>query len=240
LRIAVCDDAPADLEKIRLALDAFLSARSVKADVEVFAHPDSLLSAAYAAPFDLYLLDVVMPMVDGLSVARELRRFHRRVPVVYFTTSGDYALEAFGVHALGYVVKPWTRRQFDETLAAALESVKKDTRHFLSVKTSEGMSLIDIETIVCVTVAKTANHKTLHLQDGRAVDVRMTLESIAKVCSEGPGGIPFFADGRYSLVNPYHVRSIVGETVTFDNGETLAIHHNCSAALRRAVAGLPW
>jgi len=241
-RIAICDDTPADLAAIRTALDDFLTARGVSAAVKTFPHPDALLSAACAEPFDLYLLDVVMPMVDGLSVVRELRRSQECVPVVYFTTSRDYAIEAFGVHALGYVLKPWSSQQFDETLERAFRSVAREAGRLVSFKTSDGLCRIDVGTIVYVTAAKAANCKTLHLNDGKTVDVRMTFEALADICgaSAAQGGVPFFADGRYALVNPYRVRSISGETVTFDNGATLAIHRNSVAALRHTVSDLPW
>jgi len=237
LRIAICDDTAADREAIGTALNAFLTARGILARVASFAHPDNLLVAARQEPFDLYLLDVVMPMIDGLAVVRELRAFQRDAPVVYFTTSKDHALAAFGVHALGYVVKPYTRAQFDETLDCAIRSVARDAGHFVLLKTAEGLSRLDAGTIVYVTASKVANCKTLHLENGKTLDVRLTLDALAEAFR---GHVPFFADGRYALVNPYRVRSISGEMVTFDNGATLAIHRPSVAALRNAVSALPW
>jgi len=240
LRIAVCDDVAEDRAAICTALKDCFAARDVCAGIEVFSHPDELLSVAHAKPFDLYFLDIILPMVDGLSVAREIRGFQEKTPIVFLTNSRDHALEAFGVQAFDYVVKPWTHVQVNAVLDRFLSFVGRESANVVSLKTTDGVCRVDVGTIVYVTAAKAANCKTLHLRDGKTIDVRMTLEALAEVCSVSSGRASLFADGRYALVNPYHVRSIVGETVTFGTGETLRIHRSSVVALRRMVADLPW
>jgi len=242
LRIAICDDSAEDREAIRAALTDYMNTRDILAEVEVFPCVEDFLTASCDAPFDLYLLDIVMPQLNGLQVAKELHRFQEHAPVVYFSTSKDYALEAYGVQALGYVVKPWTREQFDGTMDLVFDAVGKKDEVFVMFKTQDGLRRFDISKIVCVTVSKTANFKTIHFCDGETIDVRMTLDAIMDACRgfSGKGRVQLFADGRYALVNLYRVRSISEETVTFDNGDSLMIHHKNVAALRRAVVALPW
>ncbi|HEX5220086.1 MAG TPA: LytTR family DNA-binding domain-containing protein [Verrucomicrobiae bacterium] len=73
---------------------------------------------------DLVFLDVQMPELDGFSVLAELEG--KPLPVIVFVTAHDrFALRAFEVHAVDYLLKPFDRERFEKALARALEQVKR-------------------------------------------------------------------------------------------------------------------
>jgi two-component system LytT family response regulator len=73
---------------------------------------------------DLVFLDVQMPELDGFGVLREVRNTH--LPAVVFVTAYDqYALRAFEVHALDYLLKPFTDERFRESLERAKQQVRQ-------------------------------------------------------------------------------------------------------------------
>jgi two-component system LytT family response regulator len=113
--LIVDDEAPA-----RGLLREYLGAHS---DVEVVGECangfEAVKTIGEVAP-DLVFLDVQMPKLDGFEVLELLER----PPVVIFVTAYDaYALRAFEVHAVDYVLKPVGRERFDEALARARERV---------------------------------------------------------------------------------------------------------------------
>ena len=67
LRIAICDDNSHDLQVTAALTAEYLSARALQAEVCTFTHPDALLCSSKKHPFDLYLLDVVLPMISGIA-----------------------------------------------------------------------------------------------------------------------------------------------------------------------------
>lgn len=74
---------------------------------------------------DLALLDLQMPELDGLSVVRHLRK--DRAPLVAFVTAFDeYAVQAFDVHAVDYLLKPVERGRLAETIARARDLLEHD------------------------------------------------------------------------------------------------------------------
>jgi DNA-binding LytR/AlgR family response regulator len=86
-------------------------------------HVDAAASAAEALvvladepAFDGIFLDVRMPGLDGLELARVLRRFERRPAVVFVSAFDDFAVDAFELAALDYLVKPVSRRRLDEAI----------------------------------------------------------------------------------------------------------------------------
>lgn len=82
---------------------------------------------------DLVFLDVQMPDLDGFGVLREISR--ERWPVIVFVTAYDqYALRAFEVHALDYLLKPFDDERFERTLAWAKAQLQRDQLHQVSHK----------------------------------------------------------------------------------------------------------
>ena len=114
LRIAIVDDE----ELARAVAREFLSKR---ADVEIVAECANGFEAVKAVSDlspDLLLLDVQMPKLDGFEV---LELVGRDVAVVFVTAYDQYALRAFEVHAVDYLLKPFS----EERLAAALDRVRE-------------------------------------------------------------------------------------------------------------------
>ena len=106
IRLAVCDDDPIFLSQAGELARCFLDTQKIPASVSCYPDAESLLEAR--AHCDIYLLDILMPGLDGIALAKELERRDQDFCVIYLTTSEEYALEAFSVDALQYLVKPVT------------------------------------------------------------------------------------------------------------------------------------
>jgi DNA-binding LytR/AlgR family response regulator len=116
--LAVDDERPALEDLVRMLRASPLVARVSAAASGAEALVD--LGEAGAA-IDALFLDVRMPGLDGLELARVLRRFERPPAVVFVSAFDDAAVDAFEVAALDYLVKPVSRRRLDE----AIERVRR-------------------------------------------------------------------------------------------------------------------
>ena len=118
LRVAIVDDEPPARARLRRLLKG-------QADVEVIAECGDGAAAVHAIESlqpDLVFLDVQMPELDGFEVLGALEV--ARLPAVIFVTAFDkYALRAFEVHALDYVVKPVEAERFARALAHARQRI---------------------------------------------------------------------------------------------------------------------
>src|SRR5438876_2622709 len=75
---------------------------------------------------DLLFLDVQMPRLSGLQVCQAAAEAGGRMPLVVFVTAYDeYALQAFEVHAIDYLLKPFDRERFQKTLGHAREQLRR-------------------------------------------------------------------------------------------------------------------
>lgn len=107
--IAVCDDRAGELNDIDGFLCAWEAERNLPLRRKLFQNPVELLDAVRRERFTLYLLDVLMPGINGMSAARELREFDRTADIVFLTSSPEFAWESYRVQALDYLLKPVDR-----------------------------------------------------------------------------------------------------------------------------------
>ena len=121
IRTLIVDDEPLAREKVRTLLAG-------DPDVEVIGECGDGPAAAAAIlerDPDLVFLDVQMPEMDGFAVLDAVGT--ERVPAVIFVTAFDeYALKAFDVHALDYLLKPFDRQRFEAALQRAKERIRTD------------------------------------------------------------------------------------------------------------------
>jgi DNA-binding LytR/AlgR family response regulator len=113
LRLLAVDDEVPALEDLVRMLDASAAVEHVDAAASA---EEALLALSGAAAIDAVFLDVRMPGLDGLELARVLRRFERPPALVFVSAFGRFAVDAFEVAALDYLVKPVSRRRLDEAI----------------------------------------------------------------------------------------------------------------------------
>ena len=191
LRILIVDDETVARRRIRRLLAA-------EADVAVVgecADGASALSAIAKSKPDIAFLDVQMPELDGFGVVRSLTT--AELPAIVFVTAYDrYALRAFDVQAIDYLLKPFTRERFRTALARARERLHgrsndervtrllehlRASRHYptrVAVRTADRFVVVDWSDVDWVEAAD--NYVRLHV--GRREHlVRETLASIERL-----------------------------------------------------------
>ena len=104
--IALCDDDARQIQLTHKLLDNYLSLRGVAAKIWEFSNGQALLNAMYDETFDLYLLDIVMPEMDGIDLGMELRKSDENGVIIYLTTSPDFALQGYQTKAASYLLIP--------------------------------------------------------------------------------------------------------------------------------------
>ena len=144
MRIAVCDDEELFRIEFKSVLDKVLI--NAEYDIDTFSGGSSLYEAFLKNPFDLVFLDIEMPGIDGITLAKRLRAVSENVQIVFLTSHIEYALEGYEVNALRYLVKPVDMNKLSEVLKY-IQDKKNNSRQIMIKQEGEDI-VIDISDII--------------------------------------------------------------------------------------------
>jgi two-component system LytT family response regulator len=216
VRTLIVDDEPLAREGLRLLL-------AEHADVEVVGEAgngaDALALATQLEP-DLMFVDVQMPGMTGLEMAAALPI---ECAIVFVTAYDKFALDAFDVHALDYVLKPIDEHRFAEALRRAR---KRIPNRRLAIRDGEAIIYVPIDDIDWVEAAD--YYVEIHAQ-GRSYLMRETLQRLQTQLDDR-----FVRIHRSRLVNRDRVREVnaQGRKVVMTSGVELVIARSCRAKFR--------
>lgn len=205
--IAICDDQVSQIEILTKLLNRYQQERKTTLRFKIFQSAYELLEAAQKERFTLYLLDVMMPGIDGLAAAREIRNTDNDSPIVFLTSSPNFAYESYSVHAFDYLLKPIT----EDTLFGVLDKlvVEKEKAHeCLTLKC--GTSLVRVPFSQLVYVEINGKHLYFSLTDNTEHKVFGTLKDYANTLLSRP---EFMQIHRSYIVNMYQVAELFPNNV---------------------------
>ena len=161
-RIAICDDNIADTGFIQHILSHWAAARQVTIQVETFPSAERFLFRYADDPaFDLLLLDIEMGGMDGVTMAKRIRRDDRTIQIVFLTGYSDYIAEGYEVAALHYLTKPVGEEKLFSVLDRAMERRQQNER-YLNLELPDELVRIPFSEIRYLDVHQ--NYVTVHSQ----------------------------------------------------------------------------
>ena len=127
IHIAICDDQRKDSEYISALVREWAEGQKIAVQLELFPSAEAFLfQYAERKDWDLLLLDIEMGNMDGVSMAKTVRRENEAVQIVFITGYSDYIAEGYEVAALHYLMKPVKPGKLFAVLDRALEKLRRN------------------------------------------------------------------------------------------------------------------
>lgn len=170
VKLILCDDNASDLKMLCESADDYITQRGFCGEAVCFSSSEDVLrfsKNSFEGVISVYLLDVIMPGINGIELGRKIREYDKKSKVIYISSSREYSLDAFSVHAFSYLIKPFSREklfaELDECLSRAEVTPQK-----LSIKTVNSTAILALSEIIAVEYL---NHRlTFHLTDNRRIE----------------------------------------------------------------------
>lgn len=148
LKICICDDMLDQLKSIQMLTEEYIMTNHIEAKIEAFSHPDQLLSELEIKQYHLYLLDMVMPMANGIDVGKAVRKNDPFAQIVYITSAPEYALDSFAANPIDYIIKPIEKHKLFNALNSAIQKIDLSPEKSITIRTKDGIYTVSINQIV--------------------------------------------------------------------------------------------
>lgn len=234
-RIALCDDEAAELDKTERMLRHYGEKHpGAEFSVKRFERADELLDRVRERNYvpDMILMDIYMPEKPGIEAAHELRSMGNNGRIIFLTTSREHALDAFGVEASQYLVKPVSEEALFPVLDRILGDMEAARRRYLLLRIKGRIQRVAVDEIVyCEAEGKT---QILYLSDGSQYELRRTMTEIHEMlaCYR-----EFARVGVAYIVNLEHVDGLNAQEVQMDNGKKVYLPRGAYQPLRERYFG---
>ena len=224
MRIAICDDQAVCLEQTLEAVKKCL--RGLEARIEMFQGGMAFLKAFQNRPYDLVFLDVEMPEIDGITLAKRLRKLSKDVPIIFLTSHIEYALEGYEVNALRYLTKPVDPNKLRDVIRVVSERMRQ--QRILWIKTELGEQKLPVKSILFM---EAQNQNILIYTAEDVYCVRYNLSDYERELAQDG----FFRIHRGYLVPLAHVKSVSKGEITLTNHTRLPVSRSREKELRDAL-----
>lgn len=219
LRIAVLDDETVCIARIRQITNECMSRIGMKYEIHEYKNGQDILDDLEKEKyFDIYLLDVELPGINGLEIAKQIRRKYTDPVLIYITNYVDYAVEAFEVNTYRYIPK----RMLDDKLPQAylaMEPLLKKKKYYDQFYLIEKYGQQKKVFYRDIYYLKKDRKYVILVHKGGIDQVRISIgEILAELQSE-----KFLLIDRGYIVNIDYVQSIKDYQVYVQNGEVLPV-----------------
>ena len=216
IRIAICDDLTADIEKMKTHIIRYSKESSLQINVMSYSGQNDILTALKQADtYDIIFLDIYMESLNGIELARHIRKQGVKSRIIFFSTSEEHALAAFGVNALQYLVKPVEYEAFTNAMKMALID-KAHREEAISIEYGHKVIKIPFENIVYVEAQR--NYQYLFLTNGEPRKTRMTCSELFDYMRDRP---EFVRAGASYIINLEYVVKINSKDIELTDGKKI-------------------
>lgn len=228
-KAAICDDSSSDRRYICELLEkwAEMSGNAIK--TEVFDSAEAFLFGySEKTDYDILLLDIEMGGMDGVTMAKRLRRDNDTVQIIFITGYSDYISEGYEVQALHYLMKPVRCEKLFSVLDLAAEKLRKNEK-VLHFEINGEMVRVPVYRIRYADVF--GNYVTIHADED--LTVKMPLGELERELDDR-----FYRVSRSVIVNLTLISRVSKTEIKLSNGTSIPLPRGAYEGVNRAIINM--
>lgn len=222
--IAIVEDEEAFSAQLQEYLKKYEEENDVRFKISVFGDGAEILED-YQPLYDIILLDIEMPRVNGMKAAEKIRAADADVTLMFITNMANYAIRGYEVGALDFVMKPINYYIFSMKMTRVLKRTRKKAQQDILLTLPDGVKKLNIQQIYYVEVQ---NRVLSYHTDEGVFSMRGTMQSVEQMLSP----YAFAKCNHWYIVNLKHVSEVKKTTVVVAGHELDVSRRNRTAFLK--------
>ena len=233
MRIAICDDTDLDLKNLENLISLYSKQNNIPIEIDTYNDSNVLLNHINffkEKEYVLYFLDIIM-QDNGIDVASQIRKVYPDVPIIFTTSSKEYAIDAFKVRAYDYILKPVSKSELFDCLDKLTQTLKTTKKNAFTIKI-EDLTYVTININEISFIEQKERRLVYHMTNNK---VYTTTSIRGKFSDEIP-----FEYSSYNFINCHHsfvvnmnqIVSIDDYSFTMKNGDNIPISKRTLKAVR--------
>ena len=214
LKIAICDDDETHISALRKMIGEWSESKPFAVIIYEYRSAEGFLFSYDSTPCDLMLLDIEMKKINGMELAKRLRKNGDMLPIIFITGYSEYMGEGYEVQALHFLLKPVKKEKLFDILDRYTE--KHDPKKDIVLSCDDKSIRADPENIrYCEARGKKTE---VHIADGNIHICHTGINELQKILGEN-----FIFCHRSYLVNLLFIKSISKTEIEIDGGEKIPL-----------------
>ena len=221
-RIAICDDQITQLKATERALETYIALRpGMEAETVLFDSPSRFIDSLDEVKYDVVILDVCMTGMMGTDAARTVRKKYGNLPIIFISISRDFAVEAFALNAVHYLIKPFRQDDFNEAMDRALGPFPSRGIDKIMLKLRNGvLQAVDADSIIFIE--SIGYSRFIHTRGKTYEETRKTLSQFRKELEILRPG-KFIQPYRGYIVNMDEIKTIEPRHMLLKTGDSILL-----------------
>lgn len=235
MKVVVCDDNVEDLAEIEILLKKYIkNNNTITFEIKQFIDSEKLYHRIQKNIYaDIYILDMMMSEKSGIDIGTLIRNLDKKSVIIYITSSNDFALEAYGVHAVRYLLKPVQEELFFEALDCALSNLVKEKKDIsYLVKTKEGLVTILYSKIEYIE--SYSRKLNIYLTDKKIIQSIFIRKSFDEEIQDITKDKNFLRVHKSFLVNMNYIDKLLQENIFMESGKIIPISKTKRAEVKKS------
>lgn len=225
MRITICDDEVNELVLIYRYVEEYIRNCEFNIEIKKFSSISELLEYEKTeGAGEIYLLDVIMPNMNGIELGREIRKRNKNAVIIYLTTSREFSLNAFSVRAFSYLIKPVDKEKLFSELNECISDIlpfPNILQKIIVVKTPLGIKTVQLNEINAIEYF---DHRLIyHLQYGCKINSIYQKKPFTQQVAEFTDMGVFVRSAESYFVNMNNICSIIQQGFQMTDGSEFRV-----------------
>lgn len=232
MKIAICDDDKQELFQVNRLINEYLDCNFAKGEIEVqsFGNSMELLNQIEGGKhFDVFILDVIMPNINGIELATEIRSRDSVAKIIFLTSSSEFAVESYSVGTFNYLLKPIQKDKLFSVLEKACNDICYDLKQYIIVKTQNILFKVFFHELIYIEVIRRATY--FHRKNEVTIKSSNSISQIEAVLLIDKR---FIKPHRSYIVNLDYIKELSKEGIITINNQFIPVSRNVFKEIKQA------